>query len=202
MSRTRAEPAPPDVAAIRAIIQNGNLAWGRARVRLDHPTFEAMLTADFHVVLRGQRLGRQEFIERISLGPPGARLTDFDATVLTVQPDGGRWVALIHENIRYVRRRLDGTPYAERVIAITRDGWRQEDGRWKVCFSELVGEQRWDEAIADSEGGLSAPPEREAAPANGKPSPPRSRARRRSSPHAADRAARSGSPAGRPRRRR
>ena len=127
-------------AAARKAIQEGNVAWGNARVALDRAAYEKMLAGDFHVLLRGQRLSRHDFIELVAKHPPDLRLTRFDATVLTVQATGDAWVSMIAEKLEYRRQSTAGTDY---VLAITRDGWRRKDGRWQVLYSELIGEERW-----------------------------------------------------------
>ena len=127
-------------AQARQAIQAGNILWGAARVALDRTLYERMLAPGFHVLLRGQRLARDEFIERVARDPPDLRLSRFEATVLTVQPSGADWVAMILEKLEYRRASTGTTDY---ILAITRDGWRQSVSGWQILFSELVGEERW-----------------------------------------------------------
>jgi hypothetical protein len=131
----------------RAAIQAGNVAWGDARVGYDRDTFERMLAPAFYVRLPDRRLTRQEFIDLISTPPTGARLARFDASVLTVQPDGDSWIAIIVERIERVSTVAGGAPTRERILAVTRDGWKWEGDRWVVLFSELIGEERWPDAV-------------------------------------------------------
>ena len=127
-------------AEARRIIADGNVAWGKARVALDQGTFEKMLAPDFYVLLPDQRMTRQQFLDRISSNPPGARLTRFDASVLTVAPSAEGWVALIQEKIEYERADGQGKTYA---LWITRDGWKKIGDRWVVTSSEALGNEFW-----------------------------------------------------------
>ena len=129
-------------AEARRIIADGNVAWGKARVALDQAAFQKMLAPDFYVQLPDQKMTRQQFLDRISSNPPGARLTRFDASVLTVSPsptsDG--WVALIQEKLEYERADGKGKAYA---LWITRDGWKKVGDQWVVTFSEALGNEFW-----------------------------------------------------------
>jgi hypothetical protein len=131
----------------RRVIQDGNAAWGKARVALDKNTFERMIAPapDFYVQLSGgKRLTRQEFLDRISTYPPGVTLTRFDASVLTVEPNGDDWVALIFEKLEIERTGSEGKTEKEYVVSITRDGWRRlSRDKWVILFSEQVGQERW-----------------------------------------------------------
>lgn len=127
-------------AEARKSVQEGNIVWGNARVALDRAAYETMLASDFYVLLRGQRLSRHDFIERVSKHPPDLRLTRFDATALTVQAVGDAWVSMILEKLEYRRQSTGGTDY---ILAITRDGWRLSNGGWQILYSELIGEERW-----------------------------------------------------------
>lgn len=131
----------------RKAIQDGNITWGRARVAIDKDTFEKMLAPapDFYIQLApGKRLNRQQFLDRISTLPPGVKLTRFDASVLTVEPNGADWVALIFEKLEIERTGSDGRTEKEYVVSITRDGWRKvSNDRWQVLFSEQVSQEHW-----------------------------------------------------------
>ncbi len=133
-------------AEARKVIQDGNIAWGKARVAIDKNTFEKMLAPapDFYVQLSDRRLTRQEFIDRISSPPPGVTLTRFDASVLTVEPKGDDWVALIFEKLEIDRKDADGKTEREYMVSITRDGWRKvSSDKWLILSSEQVGLERW-----------------------------------------------------------
>jgi hypothetical protein len=103
-----------------------------------------MLAPDLYIQLSDRRLTRQQFIDRISSYPPGVTLTRFDASVLTVEPKGGDWVALIFEKIEIERKSTDGKTEKEYVASITRDGWRRvSSGKWLILFSEQVSQEHW-----------------------------------------------------------
>lgn len=133
-------------AEARKVIQDGNIAWGKARVALDKNTFEKMLAPapDFYVQLSDRRLTRQEFIDRISAPPPGVTLTRFDASVLTVEPKGDDWVAIIFEKLEIERKGADGKTEKEYIVSMTRDGWRKvSSDKWLILFSEQVSQEHW-----------------------------------------------------------
>jgi hypothetical protein len=118
--------------------QEGNRQWGKARVEYDKETYEKMLATDFYVLLQGQKLTRQQFIEAISLQRSGVKLTRFDATVLTVQRDADGWVAVIHEKLE-----IDTPGGKVYSLWITRDGWKKVNDQWVITFSEAIGSENW-----------------------------------------------------------
>jgi glyoxylase-like metal-dependent hydrolase (beta-lactamase superfamily II) len=125
-------------AEARKIIAEGNRAWGRARVAYDRPTFERMLAPDFFVLMRDRKLTRREFIEGISNSGLGAKLTRFDASVLTVQSSADGWTAVICEKLEY------DTPQGKAYsLWITRDGWKQIKNQWVITSSEAIGSENW-----------------------------------------------------------
>jgi hypothetical protein len=134
-------------AQARKAIQDGNIAWGKARVAHDKETFEKMMAPapEFYVRFSdGRRMTRQEFFDRISVFPLDGTLTRFDATVLTVEPNGDDWVALIFEKLEIERKSADGKTEKEYVVSITRDGWRKvSSDKWVVLFSEQVSQEHW-----------------------------------------------------------
>lgn len=146
-SRAIPRPVPGGVNAAQArdIITDGNRVWGRARLEFDRAVFERMLTGDFHVQIDpDNRLTRQEFIDQISTMRPNLRLTRFDATVLTVEPDGDDgWAALIQEKVESQGNLMDGTPFHSYSLWITRDGWRRIGDEWKIAYSNAVSVERW-----------------------------------------------------------
>jgi hypothetical protein len=125
-------------AEARKIIVEGNRQWGKARVDLDIEAFEKMLAPDFYVQLPGRKLTRQQFIKMISAQMPGAKLTRFDATVLTVQRAKDGWVAIIHEKLE-----MDSPNGKVYSLWITRDGWRKVGDQWVITFSEAIGSETW-----------------------------------------------------------
>jgi len=73
-------------------------------VALDMNTIERMLAQDFYFQLPDRKLTRQEFIDRMH----SLKITRFDASVLTVEPRGNDWAALI---ISERRGRDQGRPW-------------------------------------------------------------------------------------------
>jgi hypothetical protein len=134
----RQDSSPITAAEARKIIADGNRQWGKARIEYDKDMFEKMLAKDFYVLLLGQKLTRQEFIELISVQRSGVKLTRFDATVLTVQPEADGWVAVIHEKIE-----IDSPAGKVYSLWITRDGWKKVDNRWVITYSEAIGSEQW-----------------------------------------------------------
>lgn len=117
---------------------------GKARVALDKNTFEKMLAPDLYVQFKDRRLTRQQFIDLISSFPPGVTLTRFDASVLTVEPNGDDWVAIILEKLEIEREGADGKSEKEYAAWVTRDGWRKvSNDKWLILFSEEVGHEGW-----------------------------------------------------------
>ena len=126
------------------MIQDGNIEWGKARVAIDKNTFERMLAPDLCVQFSDRRLTRQQFIDRISSYPPGVSLTRFDASVLTVEPNGDDWVAIILERIEYEKDGPGGKTEKEYAAWVTRDGWgKVSSDKWVILFSEEVGQEHW-----------------------------------------------------------
>jgi hypothetical protein len=130
------------VAEARRVIEEGNLAWGRARVTIDQEAFERALAATFYAKLPERRLTRAEFIERITHFPAG-RITRFDPMVLTVQREGDTWVAIIMEKLECDRPGVDGKLAKGYTLAVTRDGWKKMGTEWKILFSELISAEMW-----------------------------------------------------------
>jgi hypothetical protein len=84
-------------AEARKAIQAGYVEWDKARVAMDKNTIERMLAPDLYVQTPDRKLTRQEFIDAIFSRP--YTLTRFDSTVLTVEPRGNDWAALVLENL-------------------------------------------------------------------------------------------------------
>jgi len=130
-------PASPSQA--REIIVDLNRQWGRARVDHDRATLDRMLAPEFYVQLRDRRLTRAEFLDQISAPGGGGKLTRFDVTVLTVEPDGDGWIAVIEEKLEFVP---EGRP-AVYSLWITRDRWKRFGDRWMALSSEAIGNEAW-----------------------------------------------------------
>ena len=131
-------------AAARAAINARYKSWGRARVELDRQTLDSILAPDFYVSLYGQRLSRDKFLSDISQERPGFRLTRFDADILTVQKTEKDWTVVISEKLEITIAGPGGQTRKACSFWITRDGWRNEAGKWLVTFSEAIGHENWE----------------------------------------------------------
>lgn len=141
-----------DRNAARTIITEGIVRWGAARVSLDQNTFQNMLAEDFSARLPDRTLSRIEFIDRCNHYPYG-RVTRFDPSVLTVEKVNDLWVAVILEKLEYDQTLPGGATRKGYTLAVTRDGWKDFDGKWKVVFTELVSAEMWrDEGPPPLEG--------------------------------------------------
>ena len=134
--------APPTLSRdeARKIIVDLNREWGKARVAFDKPTFEKMLAPDFYVQIHDQKETRKEFIDEISVPPRGGKLTRFDVEVLTVEPAGDAWVAVIEEKLEFTRADGNGTVYS---LWVTRDTWKKFGDRWMALSSVAIGNENW-----------------------------------------------------------
>jgi hypothetical protein len=113
---------------------------------MDKNTFERMLAPDMYVQVPDRKLTRQEFIDTISSLPLGVTLIRFDSSVLTVEPRGNDWAALILEKIEVEIKDTHGKTSKGYIMAVTRDGWRKlNDNQWTILFSEQLGQERWQE---------------------------------------------------------
>jgi hypothetical protein len=140
-----AQQRQPDPAAAEArkVIQDGNTAWGKARVAHDRATFEKMLSPDFFVQLPEKKVSRQEFIELISTPLPTAKMTRFDPVVLTVERDGDAWEALILERLESERSTPDGKKQKVFGLFITKDKWQKSGEKWQILSSTVAGNEFW-----------------------------------------------------------
>ena len=125
-------------AEARKMIADSYRKWGKARIEFDKKTFERMLSPDFYVQLKNRSLTRQEFIDRISVQPQGAKLVRFDTTVLTLSKAENEWIAVIQEKIEF-----ETAGGRACLLWVTRDGWKRIDTRWIVTFSEEIGNEQW-----------------------------------------------------------
>lgn len=133
----------PTVAEARAAIIAGYEVWGAARVAYDREAMEGMLTEDFKVFLYGREISGEQFVSDVSETQPDRRLTRFDAAVLTVQKSDDGWTVVITEKLEIESEGADGEKSVVTSLWITRDGWRLEEGEWKVTSSEAIGHQYW-----------------------------------------------------------
>ncbi|MHC4697747.1 MAG: nuclear transport factor 2 family protein [Planctomycetota bacterium] len=130
--------------AARAAIDATYKRWGRARVELDRETMDSMLAPDFYVSLYGQRLSREKFLSDISQERSGFRLTRFDTDILTVQKTEEDWTVVIAEKLEVTIVGSGGETHKACSFWVTRDGWRNEGGKWLVTFSEAIGHENWE----------------------------------------------------------
>ena len=129
-------------AEARKGIEAGYTEWAKARVTLDMNTIEKMLAPDFYFQLPDRKLTRQEFIERI----PSLKITRFDASVLTVEPRGNDWAAVISEKGEVETKDDHGKTSKGYIVLVARDGWRKlNDNQWSLLSPEPLGQQRWQE---------------------------------------------------------
>jgi hypothetical protein len=118
----------------------------QARVAMDKNTIERMLAPDLYVQTPDRKLTRQEFIDAISSRPYA--LTRFDATVLTVEPRGNDWAALVLEKLEGEIKDNRGKTSKIYVMGVVRDGWgKLNDNQWTLLWSEQLGQQLWEEEI-------------------------------------------------------
>ena len=132
---TQSAPAVSSAEARRAI---------EARVALDKNTIERMLAPDLYVQTPDRKLTRQEFIDAIFSRP--YTLTRFDATVLTVEPRGNEWAALVLEKLEGEIKDNNGKTSKIYAMGVARDGWgKVNDNQWTLLWSEQLGQQQWKE---------------------------------------------------------
>ena len=132
--------------AVRDELTAVNKAWGAARLAYDSAAFERMLTPDFYVLTRGQRLARQDFIRQVSQRPPGGKLVRFDNPImsLTRDPNKDEWIAVVLEKLELERSTGDGSaPDRMYSVWVTRDGYRRVGSEWRIAYSEAIGSENW-----------------------------------------------------------
>jgi hypothetical protein len=106
--------------------------------------YESMLAPDLYVQTPDRKLTRQEFIDAIFSRPH--TLTRFDATVLTVEPRGNDWPALVLEKLEGEIKDNSGKTSKIYVMGVARYGWgKLNDNQWTLLWSEQLGQQRWKE---------------------------------------------------------
>ena len=131
-------------AEARKAIEAGYIEWAKARVALDMNTIERVLAPDFYFQLPDRKLTRQEFIDRMH----SLKITRFDASVLTVEPRGNDWAAVISEKGEVETKDKDGKTSKVYIMLVARDGWRKlNDNQWTLLSSEQLGQQRWQDEI-------------------------------------------------------
>ena len=130
-------------AEARKAIQASYAEWAKARVALDMNTIERMLAPDFYFQTPDQKHTRQEFIDSM----PSLKITRFDASVLTVEPRGNDWAAVVLEKLEGEIKDKNGKTSKGYRVLVARDGWRKlNDNQWTLLSSEPLGQQRWQES--------------------------------------------------------
>ena len=131
-------------AEARKAIQAGYVEWDKARVAMDKNKIERMLAPDLYVQTPDRKLTRQEFIDAIFSRPYTS--TRFDATLLTVEPRGNDWAALVFEKLEGQIKDKDGKTTKVYIMGVARDGWgKLNDNQWGIVFSEQLGKQQSEE---------------------------------------------------------
>jgi ketosteroid isomerase-like protein len=131
-------------AEARKAIEAGYAEWDKARVAMDKNTIERMLAPDLYVQTPDRKLTRQEFIDALFSRP--YTLIRFDVTVLTVEPRGNDWAAVVLEKLEGESKDKDGKTSKIYVMGVARDGWgKLNDNQWTLRWSEQLGHQRWQE---------------------------------------------------------
>jgi hypothetical protein len=117
----------------------------QARVALDKNTSRACCPRICASKLP-TKITRQELIDAIFSHPYA--LTRFDATVLTVEPRGNEWAALVLEKLEGEVKDNSGKTSKIYAMAVAREGWRKmNDNQWTLLWSEQLGQQLWEEQI-------------------------------------------------------
>jgi len=129
-------------AEARTAIQAAYAEWAKARVAVDLKTIERMLAPDFYFQLPDRKFTRQEFIDRVH----SLKITRFVETVLTVEPRGNEWAALVLEKLEGEIKDNNGKTSKIYAMGVARDGWgKVNDNQWTLLWSEQLGQQQWKE---------------------------------------------------------
>ena len=137
------DPIAKTPLAARKAIDKAYEAWARARVAHDEKTLDSIMDPDFYVLLDGRKISREKFLNDITQVRNNVRLTRFDPDILTVQRTGDFWTAVITEKLEIEITGADGKAQTLCSFWVTRDGWRQKEGKWLVTFSEAIGHEDW-----------------------------------------------------------
>ena len=138
------EAAPtPSPAEAREAIEALFQAWGQARVDYDRETMEALLAPEGYVLLDGERISRQDFLDNVSQPGPRARVTRFDTDILTVQRTEEGWSAVLTEKLEIEVQTPGGETRTDTSYWVTRDACSQHGGRWRIDHSEAIGYEFW-----------------------------------------------------------
>jgi hypothetical protein len=85
--------ANPNLAGGRRVVEQAEVEWARALVRVDKETFERMLAPEFYAQLPNRRLSREECIKRVSKRRPRIKTNQVDNRVLTIKQEGDTYGA-------------------------------------------------------------------------------------------------------------
>ena len=145
-ARAQSTPAVSSAEARKAI-ESAYVAFGKAAVApMDKNTVERMLAPDLYIQTATQRATRQEYLDYLYTRP--LNLTRFDATVLTVEPRGNDWAAIVFEKLEGQIKDKSGKTSKIYIWGVARDGWGQRnDNQWTVLFSEELGGPQTSEEI-------------------------------------------------------
>jgi hypothetical protein len=129
-------------AEARKAIEAGYAQWAKAVVApMDKKTVESMVGPDLTVQTATRKLTRQEYLDALFTRP--LSLTRFNATVLTVEPRGNDWAALVFEKIEGETKDQSGKTTKVYIMGVARDDWGILNGnQWGITFSEQLGKQQ------------------------------------------------------------
>jgi hypothetical protein len=131
----------------RKAIEAAYVVLGKAAVApMDKITFEKMLGPDLYVQTKTRRATRQEYLDNIYNRP--LSLTRFDATVLTVEPNGNDWDVLVFEKLEGQHTDKSGKTSKIYIWGVARDAWGlRNDNQWTILHSEQLGGPQTSEEI-------------------------------------------------------
>ena len=133
----------PTESSVRTELEAVYERWARARVEYDRAAMESILAPEARVILDDEVLSRDQFLQEASTRNPGARITRFDADILTVRQAEEGWQVVISEKLEYETTGADGEKRTGYSFWITRDGCRLQDGKWLLTYSEAIGYEYW-----------------------------------------------------------
>ncbi len=143
VAHSMSQESKMDAKTARKEITSAYERWGKAREEVDTKVFQEMLGDDFYAQIGSQKVARAEFIKMVSEMPEGVKLVRFSSQVLTVNPKGVEWIAVITEKLEFVSAGPNGKPQKLYALWITRDGWQKRNGKWQVNFTEAIGSEGW-----------------------------------------------------------
>ena len=140
-------PARLSLAEAREGIVAATKRWDQARLALDTAALSRALLPEFSAVISpmnaDSRLARAEFLAAILTPPAGPRLTRFDSSILTVIRTPTGFETVVQEKLEFTGQNSAGADTRQYALWVTRDGWRQVDGEWRLASSVAIGMQGW-----------------------------------------------------------